>query len=172
MANRLIRWDRNCVEGAEKVRIGIVGAGFSALLHTHAVKKEYPETEIIVFDINPQTARAFSEQCGISVAETVEALYEQADAVIICTPTFTHYDLVMEAMERKKHILCEKPMALNAEDAKKMADRAKEVGTVCAVGFNYRFFDITETWKKQYAQEGVHHIKLVIQKKLKLLLFI
>lgn len=146
------------------MRIGIIGAGYSALWHINAVKRQYPETELMVFDINLQTAKVFSEQCGINVAETVEALYEQTDAVMICTPTSAHYDLAMEAMKKRKHVLCEKPMALNAEDAKKMAERAKEIGTVCAVGFNYRFFDVTEIWKKQYAQDGIRRIKLVIQR--------
>lgn len=146
------------------MRVGIIGAGYSARLHIHAMKKQYPKMEFMVFDINLQTAINFSEECGIHVAETLETLYEQVDAVVICTPTFTHYDLVMEAIGRRKHVLCEKPMALNAEDAKMMANRAKEIGTICAIGFNYRFFDVTETWMKQYAQDGIKRVKLVIQR--------
>lgn len=146
------------------MKIGIIGAGFSALWHVNAIKKQDPGTELRVFDINPQVGKTFSEQCGICVAKTVEELYEQTDAVVICTPTSTHYDLAMEAMRRRKHVLCEKPMALTAEEANKMVNMANEVGTVCAVGFNYRYFDITETWRRQYAQDKIRGVKLVLQR--------
>jgi len=147
------------------VRIGIIGTGVSALWHVNAIKKQNQVTDIIVFDINLQAGRNFSEKYGIGVVETVKELYEQVEAVIICSPTPTHYDLAMEAMRRRKHVLCEKPMALNVEEAKRMADTAKEIDIVCAVGFNYRFFDVTETWRKRYAQDDIRRIKLMIKRR-------
>lgn len=143
----------------------MIGAGLSASWHVNAIKKQDPETEFRVFDLDLQAGRNFSEQWEICVAETLEELYQQVEAVIICTPTFTHHDLAMEAMRRRKHVLCEKPMALTAEDAKRMADMAKKMGTVCVVGFNYRYFDITEAWRQQYARDNIRRIKLMIQRR-------
>ena len=83
----------------------MIGAGLSASWHVNAIKKQDPETELRVFDIDLQAGRNFSEQWEICVAETLEELYQQVEAVIICTPTFTHHDLAMEAMRRRKHRL-------------------------------------------------------------------
>ncbi len=59
------------------------------------------------------------------------------DVVDICTPNHLHKDMALAAIEAGKHIYCEKPLALTAEDARLIRDAAAEAGVVTAMGFNY-----------------------------------
>jgi len=63
---------------------------------------------------------------------------DDIDAVVIATPTNTHFEISMEAIRAGKHILCEKPLAMNAEEAKLMLDAADKAGVVHMLGHNYR----------------------------------
>ena len=60
------------------------------------------------------------------------------DAVSIVTPTVSHHRIAMDAISAKLHVLCDKPLALNAADAKEMLDAAEEAGIVHSTNFNQR----------------------------------
>ena len=62
----------------------------------------------------------------------------QVDLVDIVAPTYLHAEVAVEAAEHHKHILCEKPIAASASDAKRMYEAATKSGVVNAMGFNYR----------------------------------
>ena len=59
------------------------------------------------------------------------------DVVDIVTPNFLHFDIAMAAIEAGKHVYCEKPLALNAADARQMYEAAEKAGVKTLVGFNY-----------------------------------
>ena len=61
------------------------------------------------------------------------------DAVLICTPTHTYAEIIIAAEQAGKHILCEKPIALNLEDTDAALDAVARVGVKLQVGFNRRF---------------------------------
>jgi len=93
--------------------------------------------------VNPieSRARAISEKYGATVASFEEVLENSSvDIVDICTPTFTHRELAVRALEAGKHILCEKPVALTLEDARAMNGAAKKSGRKFMVGHVVRFF--------------------------------
>eukprot|EP01065_Artemidia_motanka_P030992 TRINITY_DN37163_c0_g1_i1.p1 TRINITY_DN37163_c0_g1~~TRINITY_DN37163_c0_g1_i1.p1 ORF type:complete len:429 (+),score=115.54 TRINITY_DN37163_c0_g1_i1:72-1289(+) len=63
----------------------------------------------------------------------------EVDVVIVSTPNFSHSEIVMECIKNKKHVLCEKPLGLSAEDAWKMARAAEKAGIIHMTAFTYRF---------------------------------
>jgi predicted dehydrogenase len=64
---------------------------------------------------------------------------DDVDAVIIATPNATHLPIALAAFENGKHVLCEKPLALNLADAKRMAQAAEQAGVRHMTAFTYRF---------------------------------
>src|SRR5690606_20945396 len=61
------------------------------------------------------------------------------DAILVCTPTKLHSEIVIAAAEKKKHIFCEKPISFNLEDSLKVLDAVKKAGVMMQVGFVRRF---------------------------------
>src|SRR5262249_42154575 len=70
----------------------------------------------------------------------MEAMLSSApvDGVIVCTPNDLHYPATMAALKHGKHVTCEKPVALNAAQAKEMAETAKTMGLIGMANFPYR----------------------------------
>ncbi len=77
----------------------------------------------------------------IKVYSSMEELLEneEVDMVDICTPTYMHADMSVYALEHGVHTMCEKPMALNSSDAKRMAEAAKKTGKIFMIGHVVRF---------------------------------
>jgi predicted dehydrogenase len=63
----------------------------------------------------------------------------EIDAVVVATPNALHCEMTVAALEAKKHVLCEKPMATTARDAHKMIEAAKKSGKKLTVGYQWRF---------------------------------
>ena len=130
------------------MKIGIIGIGFAGQLHSKVIEM-FCSDIYYVYDLTAHVAQEFAKTHKCQAVNTLDELYDKTDAVIIATPTFTHYSLVMEAMQKGKHVLCEKPMSLRVDESEKMLAMSREKNLICAIGFNYRFFEITEILKKQ-----------------------
>jgi len=76
------------------------------------------------------------------------------EAVVVATTNDTHHPIVMAALERGLHVICEKPLALNYAQAAAMAARAKEKGVITTVPFTYRHMPSTRYLKHLIAEEG------------------
>jgi len=144
----------------KKVRIGIIGTGFTigiAQQHIEAYKDNERAELVALYDILPGSAAEFASKHGIKdvkICESLEELYENVDAVSICTPNVTHADLIMETLKAGKHLICEKPYAVSYEDGKRAVDFAKNYpNLVTAIGFNYREIPAIKLMKK-YIDEG------------------
>lgn len=125
------------------VRYGIAGFGL------HAVKRLMPgfeqasESKVVALSRrDPQKAGAASEQYGIpyyflSTAELCQC--PEVDAVFVTTPNAMHISDVLTAVEHGKHVLCEKPMAMNVGEAVRMVDAARSAGVLLGVAQCFRF---------------------------------
>ncbi len=123
------------------LKIGIIGAGWMAAYHEAGFRAAGAEV-VAITDNNPAAARAAAEKYRVertfgSAAEMYAALPD-LDAVSIITPNAFHHPLVMEALAAGKHVLCEKPPALNARDTAEMAEAAKKAGKTLMFNFNNR----------------------------------
>ena len=123
----------------ELLRIGIIGAGGVARsIHLPGLRL-CPQVEITAV-CDPDLAAAGS--LGISrTFERVEDLLDagDVDAVVVATPNHLHREIALAALAAGKHVLCEKPLALNVSDALGMACAAEASGLVHMTAFTYRF---------------------------------
>ena len=127
----------------KKVRIGIIGAGRIGKVHAATLAFQVNEAEpVAITDVNRAEADALAAKCGISkVAASAEELIadKSIEAVLICSSTDTHADLVVRAAEAGKHIFCEKPVDLTLAKIDRALAAVEKAGVKLQVGFNRRF---------------------------------
>ncbi len=123
------------------IRIGIVGAGGMGTVHRS--NYEYMEgcrVAAVVGKTKQDEERAAA--WGLPLYGEIDEMLdrEEIDVVDVCTPTFLHKEHVLKALERGKHVITEKPIALRVSDAKEMFDLAREKGVQLLVGQVLRFY--------------------------------
>ena len=127
----------------EKVNVGVIGVGRIGRLHARNLKYQIPGTKVLaVADIFEKSTREVASQLEIPIAEKdYQVLLENKniDAVVICSSTDTHAQIISEAAQAGKHIFCEKPIALDVEKIDQAIDAVKKAGVKLQVGFNRRF---------------------------------
>jgi len=122
------------------VRFGLLGAGRIGKVHARAVGSSPDARLVAVADAMAPAAKAIADAYGCEVRD-IEAI-EQAhdiDAVVICTPTDTHADLIERFARAGKAIFCEKPIDLDVKRVKKCLAVVEKTGAKLMVGFNRRF---------------------------------
>lgn len=128
-----------------KVRVGIIGCGGIANQKHLPSLAKVEGVEIIGFcDVLSERAEKAAKEYGIENASIYtdykELLEDQSiDAVHVCTPNISHSFITVDALESGKHVMCEKPMAINSEEAKKMLEAAKRTGKKLTIGYQNRF---------------------------------
>lgn len=128
---------------SNRVRIGLVGAGaIMHLSHTPTIARSADAVLTGVFDRDPKRAADLAGQYEAKAYDRLEALVGAADvdAVIVATPNRNHPEGVLAAAAAGKHVLCEKPLAIDIASARQMVDACKSRGVVLQVGFNQRFW--------------------------------
>ena len=109
------------------VRVGIIGCG--------RVAKRFPSEANMVsgikitaaYDINLSAAQDLAKLSeDITVFSNLESFYDSVDAVYIATPHLSHYEYIKQSISRRKHVLCETPLVLNATEAREVFELAKQ----------------------------------------------
>jgi predicted dehydrogenase len=157
-----------------KVRIGMIGYKFMGKVHSHAYKNlpfffdlaAEPVMQAIV-GRNEAGVKAAAGKMGWASYETDwRRLLERddIDAIDIGTPNNTHAEIAISAAKAGKHVICEKPLSLNAEEAARMLEAVREAGVVHMICHNYRFAPAVQ-YAKQLISNGmlgqIHHIRAV-----------
>lgn len=124
-----------------KIRVGVIGTGFGTIVHIPGFQS-CPDTEVVaVCSAHREHAEAAAQQFGIPLAFTdyrEMVRLPELDLVSVTAPPYEHYPMVMAALEAGKHVLCEKPLALNAQECREMLDRAEERGLVHMMVHEFR----------------------------------
>ena len=133
----------NTSQGHEPIRIAIIGAGaVSDYHHVPGIRLD-PRAELVAAcDANPELLEKRRRDWNISKTTTdYEAICADPDidAVIICTPNDLHAPNAIAAARNGKHVLCEKPLGLNAREARAMYEACRDAGVVHMTAFTYRF---------------------------------
>ena len=129
----------------DRVRVGVIGTGTIAMLRhlpAFATSAAKGAAEIVaVADVDEVSARNAAKQFGAQYTfdDYRELLQAPIDAVSICTPNAYHEPVALAALDAGKHVICEKPLALDYAGAKRMAERAAASGLKHAVNFRYRW---------------------------------
>jgi predicted dehydrogenase len=124
-----------------RVGMGIVGVGFAGSLHVEAVRRLGYVDVVAVASSSPASAQRKAMEHGIARAYgSYEELIADPNVHVVhnTTPNYLHTAVNMAAITRRKHIVCDKPLALTAPEARKVWEAAQEAGIVHAVIFNYR----------------------------------
>ena len=143
----------------EKIRVGVIGCGGIAFGKHLPGLKSVPEVEMVAFcDLHIERAEAAVKQYGTPDAKAYDdykKLLEDKtiDVVHVCTPNKSHSYITVDALEAGKHVMCEKPMAINAVEAKKMVDAAKRTGKKLTIGYQNRQRN-DSLYLKRAADEG------------------
>lgn len=141
------------------IRIGIIGCGGIANgKHMPALKK-VKGCEMVAFcDIIPARAEQAAKDYGAPDARVYTDYKEllkdtSIDVVHVCTPNRSHSFITVDALHAGKHVMCEKPMAINSTEAKKMLDAMEETGKLLTIGYQSRFRPDAQYMKAE-AEDG------------------
>lgn len=120
-------------------RIGMLGGGFMARVHSHAARLAGAELSVIAASSPPSSERA-AAALGFSAPTTPAGLSEhELDVVHICTPNGSHAEQSVQALESGAHIICEKPLATDSAAARSIMETALSRGLQGTVPFVYRY---------------------------------
>lgn len=128
------------------LNIGIIGTGNIAEIHIESYLKN-PQTNLYALcDINEERLNEMGEKYGIPAERRFTSRADmlslpELDAVSVCTWNAAHAVCTIDALQAGKHVLCEKPMATSAEEAREMLQAAKKSGKLLMIGFVRRYGD-------------------------------
>lgn len=127
----------------KKLKIGIIGSGRIGKVHAETLVYNVAQADVIALaDVNINCASGLAQKFGIAM---VTSDYKEIiknpdiDAVVICSPTNTHAQYIIEAASEGKHIFCEKPVDLTITSILQAIDAVQKAGVKLMVGFNRRF---------------------------------
>ena len=122
------------------IRFAQFGAGFIGKIHGANIAK-HPRSELTyIYDVYPAAAEELAAKLGAKVASSPEEIWDSdVDAVLIASSTNTHADLLSSAIQARKPIYCEKPIDLDINRVKAVAQQAQRTKLPILVGFSRRF---------------------------------
>ena len=144
---------------AKLIKVGIIGCGGIANGKHMPSLAKVTDCEMVAFcDIIPERAEKAAKEFGAEGAKVYtdyrELLKDETiDVVHVCTPNRSHSFITVDALEAGKHVMCEKPMAINSAEAKKMLDAAARTGKKLSIGYQSRFRPDAQ-YMKEEAEAG------------------
>jgi len=125
------------------LNVGIIGAGRIGKVHAEGLAFRLPEARTLaIADVNREAAQAVAARCGIpTVAGSSQEILAnpEIEAVLICSSTDTHAELIVQAARAGKHIFCEKPISHSLDEIHRALDAVERAGVKLQIGFNRRF---------------------------------
>ena len=145
------------------IRFGLLGAGRIGKVHAKAVTGDANATLVAVADAFPAAAQAIADQYGCTVRSIDEiAAASDIDAVVICTPTDTHADLIEQFVKAGKAIFCEKPIDLSLARVKSCLEVVRAHKGTLMVGFNRRFDPHFRAVRDQIDAGAIGEVEMVV----------
>ena len=141
----------------QKIRIGIIGAGYIGGVHAGVLARDERVLITAVHDLVPECAERLARSHGATPVATRLELLEGCDAVYITTPNTKHVSLAIAAIETGKHVFCEKPLATNVPDAEKVFQKAQAGRGIFQIGHNRRFAPVYSELKRILSDTHMAH---------------
>lgn len=126
----------------DSIGIGIIGAGFARTTQIPGFKNCEGARGVVIASAHREHAEEVARDFDIpNVADDWRGVIEHddVDLVSIVTPVVTHHEITLAALGAGKHVLCEKPMAMNANEAREMMERAREKNVLALIDHELRF---------------------------------
>ncbi len=121
------------------INVGVIGTGRIAWRFVEEAKFVSGITPTVVYNPNTESAEKFAQKYRMDCEPVKEEFYKQVDAVYVAAPHEYHYEYAKEALEKGKHVLCEKPFVLHLDQAKELYDYAKEKELVLLEGIKIAY---------------------------------
>ena len=122
-----------------KVRIGVVGLGKMGRFHINVINQIDDIILSGVYDIDNNSSTEISSYYDLKSFESIDALLNESDALIIASPTITHFEISKKAIEKGKHVLVEKPMTETFAQALELSELIEKHKVIFQVGHVERF---------------------------------
>lgn len=146
------------------IRVGIIGAGFIGKVHIEALRRlGYVEVAAIV-SRKQETADSLAKELSVPKAySSCDDLFSDRDidAVHLTTVNNLHYPLSVQAMRAGKHVMCEKPLAMNSREAAKLLEIARETKVVHAICHNQRYYPLVKHARAMVRGGEVGDLRLI-----------
>ncbi len=128
---------------ADEIKVGMMGtSGYSQILHLPCLKSHPRAKVVAICGRNQERAQEVAKQFDIpNVYSDYREMIDEAgiEAVVIATPNNLHYSMIMDALDARLHVLCEKPLALDLRQAKEVCEKADAAGVKHMIFFNLRW---------------------------------
>ena len=138
-------------------RIGLIGCGGIAGAWIKAIAAEEDALLALTFDLSREAAERRAAETGAESVAVLDQIWDSDDVniVVIGTPTASHPELVEQAARAGKHIMCEKPMALDLDACRRMIAAAEAAGVKLAIGHTLRFMGAFLTCRRLVAEGAI-----------------
>ncbi len=126
-----------------RIRAGVIGVGFVGSQHVEALRRLGSVDVAAVVASTPERARAAAEKLGVAgwTSDYHDILGDPSiDVVHVCVPNDLHLPIARETLRAGKHVICEKPLAMDSREAAVLTRLAESTGRVSVLVHNYRFF--------------------------------
>jgi predicted dehydrogenase len=132
------------------MRFGVLGTGFWARAVHAAAQASHPTAQLVgVWGRDLAKAKAVGAEFDVTGYDDLDALLDQVDAVSMAVPPDVQVGLAERVAAAGKHLLLEKPIALNVADADRVVTAVRRAGVASVVFFTFRFRSATSTWLEQ-----------------------
>ena len=123
------------------ISVGVLGVGEWGKNHARVYRELENSDLVMVADLSGQRLKILNKKYKVEVTDNHQDILNnpEIEAVSICTPSSTHFEIVKECLEAGKHVLVEKPLCLESSKAQKLIDLAEELNKVLMVGHIFRF---------------------------------
>lgn len=136
------------------IHAGVIGTGFIGPVHIEALRRLGYVNVVALADASQQIADQKAAQLSIAKAygNYMDLINDpEVECVHVCTPNHLHFEMVKAVLEANKHVVCDKPLAVNIAQAAELVALAEQSPAVAALNFNVRFYPV------------LHHVKEMIQ---------
>ncbi|MBS1625944.1 MAG: Gfo/Idh/MocA family oxidoreductase [Bacteroidetes bacterium] len=149
----------------DKINIGLIGYGYWGINLLRNIVQHGMSGRVVVCDIDPDRLKAV-QSVYIHLETTTDAttdilLNEEIDAVVIATPTSTHYRLAKEALLHGKHVLAEKPLATSVAEVEELISIAAARGLILMVDHIYLYNPVVRQLKKYITEDFLGRINYI-----------
>jgi predicted dehydrogenase len=144
------------------IGIGIVGAGFARTTQIPGFLNCKGARVVAITSRHRENAESVAKEFGIeNVANDWRELVQRddIDLVSVVTPPATHMEITLAALDQGKAVLCEKPMAMNADEAKRMTERAQKMGVLALIDHELRFLSSRRKMRAMIRQGAIGTVR-------------
>lgn len=148
----------------KEIKIALLGIGRIGRIHFRNIQQYFPNASVVAVADPLYTEREFKALFGnpFFTQNAEEAInYNGVNAVLICTPTSSHADLLTSSATAGKHIFCEKPMDLSLERSAALVDLVKRMDVQLMLGFNRRFDPDFMHARRNIAEKKIGRLQVV-----------